>query len=119
MRNAGKSPTNTVDKKSDPPSIANHFKDIYKNIYNTHNSSVNVEKILDDINSKLSDSDFDVMDQITPALIKRSILKLNSGKNDVHYDFKSDALKLAIDIIAEPLSEILKSCIPNIKTLKN
>ena len=111
MRNAGKSPTNTVDKKSDPPSIANHFKDIYKNIYNTHNSSVNVEKILDDINSKLSDSDLDVVDQITPALIKRSILKLNSGKNDVHYDFKSDALKLAVDIIAEPLSEILKSCL--------
>ena len=111
MRNTGKSPTNTVDNKSDPPSIANHFQEIYKNIYNTHNSSVNVEKILDDINSKLSDSDLNVVDQITPALIKRLILKLNSGKNDVHYDFKSDALKLAVDIIAQPLSEILKSCL--------
>ena len=51
------------------------------------------------------------MDQITPDLIRRLILKLNSGKNDVFYHFKSDAIKLAVDIIAKPLSDILKACL--------
>ena len=110
-RNSGKSPSNCVDNKSDPPSIANHFKDIYKKIYNTHDSSENVTKIMEEINCKLSETDLNIVDEITPALIKRLILKLNSKKNDSFYHFKSDAIKLAVDIISEPLSDILKSCL--------
>lgn len=111
MRNKGQSYSNCVDKKCDATSIANHFKDIYKNIYNTHDSSEKVEDILNEINSKLTDSDLNDVDRITPDLVKRLILNLNSDKNDVKYHFKSDAIKLAKDLIAKPLSDVFKSCL--------
>ena len=111
MRNSGKTPSNCVDNKSGSPSISAHFKEIYKKIYNTHDTSEKVEKIMEDVNSKISEEDLNVVDKITPALIRKLILKLNSGKNDVHYNFKSDAIKVAVDLIAEPLCDIFRSCL--------
>ena len=51
------------------------------------------------------------MNKITPAMVQRSIKKFHNGKNDSYYEWRSDALKHADELVATPLADLLKSMI--------
>ena len=51
------------------------------------------------------------MNKINPARVKKNIIKFHNGKNDSFYDWRSDAMKHGVDILAQPLSDILRSMI--------
>lgn len=101
--------SNMVDNATDEKSISETFKNIYSEIYNTHNDNSEVNELLEIIDSEIKSSDVLLIDKITPELVKESIYKISSHKNDEHYLWQSDALKHAVDIVAEPLSDLFKA----------
>ena len=48
------------------------------------------------------------VDKITPHLISKLLKRLKAGKNDVEYDWRSEALKFANDVISYNVSELFK-----------
>ena len=101
----------SIDNISGPKPISESFCAQYKNIYNTHVDKESLDRIIQSVSANISDADLCWTDKITPALVKKLIGKLNSGKNDEYFSFKSDALKHSADQICSPLANILKASI--------
>ena len=99
---------NVVDNNNGEEQISEHFSSIYKGIYNRH-SPLNFVDLAYKVNKGVSNNDIDYFEKITPNLIVNLIRKLNPGKNDEHFRFKSDALRYTSDILAGPISNILKA----------
>ena len=74
-----------------------------------HDDKTEVNKILADINTNIRESDVEEVNKITPALITCMINKMKSGKNDVQFDFRSDALKIGVQQLAPHISDIFKT----------
>ena len=108
--NSVKSASN-IDGRANPLDISNHFKNLYKEIFNTHSDTDEVKTILDEINESMKPSDISVVDKINPDLVKRVIKNLLSDKNDPLYQFKSNAFKIGDDSLCAPLCDLLKAFI--------
>ena len=102
---------NVIDGKSNSVDIANHFKNIYSNIYNTHSDRAELDKFILENNNKIVQSDTQILDKITPELVKNIILNFKNDKNDPEFDWKSNALKHGVDSVAEPLCDLLRALI--------
>ena len=104
-----KQSSNVVDGASDDKSIANVFKNIYSNIYNVHKDGDSVNEILNNLEKEILPSDMQLVDKITPELVKKIICGLKRGKNDVNYCWQSDALINGIVHLAEPLADLFRA----------
>ena len=74
--------------------ISNHFKTVYEDLYNEQ-EGISPNLVLD-INNKIADrpeNSKEVIELITPDLVKSAIRKLKSDKSDVRGCFTSDRLK--------------------------
>ena len=98
-----------MDGVTGEQNIADKFKETYDALYNVHKDKTEVNQILADINSEITDSDADEVNKITPTLIKSMIHNMKSGKNDVQFDFRSDALKVGVQQLAFHISGIFKT----------
>ena len=103
----------SIDGCTDPSDIANNFQNIYKNIFNTHKErdQVELESLIDDNNASINASDVSEVDRITPELVKNTILKFHNNKNDSIGDWKSNAFKVGIEQLKDPLCDLLKAFI--------
>ena len=101
-----KSLPNSVDNISGDSNVSEHFRNIYYNIYNVHLTNMD---LFEAIETNISNENFVWLDKITPELVSKLIGRLNNGKNDQFFNFKSDGLKLSKDIISIPLAKILKA----------
>ena len=61
------------------------------------------------INSKINDQSLKDVDKITASKVKEATQKLKTDKNDPIFEFSSDCLKNAPDILFEKLSSVIKS----------
>ena len=100
---------NNIDGITGDHNIADKFKDTYEALYNVHNDKSEVTHILDDIDANIQATDLEEVHKITPALIKSLIDKMKSGKNDVEFDFRSDALKHGGHLLAAHISDIFRT----------
>ena len=98
----------TVDSRSDPQDISDHFGSIYKKIYNHHDDQNEVSDISDKIQQNLSDREIEWFHDITPQLIRKLINKLKLQKNDESFTFKSDAFKVTSFLLSKPLCHLIK-----------
>ena len=108
QRNGG-GRSNMVDNATDEKSISETFKDIYSEIYNTHNDNDEVYHLRENINMDIKSSDVRMLDKITTELVKKLICKLSGHKNDENYLWQDDDLKHGAAIVAEPLSDLFKA----------
>ena len=108
-RGSGCKSAGSIDAISDPKLISNHFRNIYNKVYNTHTDKDEVNDLIEENNMKIKQSDIGVVNKITPELVKKSIESLHRDKSDSQYDFKSDAFKVGVYILAEPFSDVLKA----------
>ena len=92
MRNNKVSPP-IIDGVMGAENIAKHFKNIYSELYNTHDDNNELSALLNEINPKIDNSSLDKLSQITPQLISKLIRGMKNGKNDVNFDWRSDAIK--------------------------
>ena len=98
-----------IDKVSGRQNISEHFKDLYKDIYNKHSEITNLGPLLQSIEDKVSGESLMWLDKITPKLVNKLINKLHSGKNDQAFNFKSDCFKYSAEIISPSLANLFKS----------
>ena len=111
MRSKGSSHANVIDGHTSSESIANHFKEIYTDIYNTHTDRDDLDQFIQENDNMIGQSDVELVDKISPTLVKNIILNFSNNKNDSVYDWKSDALKAGADFIVDPLCDLLRSLI--------
>ena len=111
MRNKTSQVSKVIDGKCNTDDIAEHFKQIYDQIYNSQNDSAEMTNVKITNSHDISARDLQFVNKITPNAVKRKILNFHNGKNDSHYKWRSDALKHGVDILANPLSDLIKSII--------
>lgn len=101
--------SNVIDGKSGNPIVAEHFKEIYNTLYNTHDDRDEVNDLHHNVSDSIKESDMVELNKINPSFITNIINKMKVGKNDVNYDFRSNALKHGAVSLAPHLSNLLKS----------
>ena len=106
LRKTNKGYVNNIDGVRGSEEIASHFSDIYKDIYNRHQTTDSVNNILDEVNNNIDETSLPELDRITCDLISGIIKNLGTGKNDELYSWGTDAIKHGIDCIV-PYFKIL------------
>ena len=98
-----------MDGKTNPDDIADHFGEIYKNIYNREGTDEPLKNLFDDISSKCSHSDLEMVDKVDGDLIKKIVKeKLKSSKTDPEFDITTDALKNSPEILFNRLASLIR-----------
>ncbi len=85
-----------IDGISGELNIAEHFKGIYKDLYNRTGIDQPLRDLRNHVDSNCSSSDLEIVERVTPCLISSIIhKKLKLGKTDVDADITTDCLKKA------------------------
>ena len=100
---------NNIDGTVGAEGISAHFKTIYKDIFNKHKTSENVNNILQEVNGEISMLDIPEIDKITVVLIKDIISNLKLGKNDEYFDWGTDALIYSVDVISPYFRDMFRA----------
>ena len=96
-----------IDDFSDHQDIANHFSTKYSHLYNKNGTSADLNILLDNLNINV-DSMSDV-DLVSPELVFQAISSINLNKSDNVYNFKSNAIINAADILTNHITILLQS----------
>lgn len=109
----GKSiPASSMDGVSGSDNIASLFRGIYDKVYNKHSNDVpDLLELLNTVNNNISVADMYMLDNITDALITNIIDKLEPGKNDVNFNWGSDAIKHGSNVLASHFKNLFKGFI--------
>ena len=82
IKKANRAGPSKMDGKTNADDIADHFGEIYKNIYNREGSEEPLKNLHDEISAKCSYSDLDMVDKVNEGLIRRIVKeKLKSSRN--------------------------------------
>ena len=101
-----------IDGISGDLMIAEHFKEIYKDLYNKTGTDQPLRDLRNEVNTKCSPSDTKVVNKVTPCFISEIISnKLKPGKTDVDADITTDCLKNAPYELSVHISNFLKACL--------
>ena len=91
--------------------LAEHFKDIYKDLYNKTVSDKPLRNLRNEVNDKCNTDDLMIIDRVTPCLINKIIsTRIKPGKTDVDADITTDCLRHAPYEFSTHISLFLKSC---------
>ena len=111
MRAPSSKSANVIDGHSNSADISNHFQKMYKDIYNTHRDRDELDNFLRENNNKINQNDIDLVEKITPEMVKNIITDFSNNKNDSMFDWKSNALKVGVESLADPICDLLRSLI--------
>ena len=89
--------------------IPKTFATIYEELFNREDDDGNILNILNQINQSLGDEDIMEINKVNPNLVKEAVGKLKPNKSDPIWDFSSDFIKGAPDVLYFHLSEIIKA----------
>ena len=82
---------------------------MYEELFNREKDRENIEEILSTINNNIGDEAHIEIEKINPALIREAMKKIKSNKSDPLFEFSSDFLKNAPDILYVHLANIIRS----------
>ena len=85
--------------------IPNHFG----SIYNCVEDGDEVEKINSEVNRNISEASIHDVNRVTVEAVKKAAAALKPGKGDPVFLFSSDCLKVNSDILAECITNMIKS----------
>ena len=100
---------NNIDGVTGGANIANTLKNNYEKLYNTHEDKSEIKDILHEINASVHDDAISEVNKISPSLIKAMINRMKTGKNDVTFDFRSDAIKFGANLLAPQICKLFKA----------
>ena len=89
--------------------IANHFKDIYGELYNSVDDMNNMFEMKQEIETRINFSQLSEVTKVTPEIVKEAASNLKDNKGDPTYLFSSDCLKNGPDKLYQLLSISIKS----------
>ena len=89
--------------------LEEHFRGIYKDLYNSVDDKENILDILSDVNDGINITHAHDVKKVTPDLVKEATKQLRDGKSDPVHLFSSDCLKNAPDLLFQHLSVVIQS----------
>ena len=89
--------------------IPNKFAEIYDELFNREDDDENIEHLSNEINSNINEGSLTEVHKINSEVIKEAIEKIKPNKSDPIFDFTSDFLKNAPEILYEQLALVMKS----------
>jgi hypothetical protein len=89
--------------------IGEHFKDIYKDLYNSIDDKENILNLLEVVNNGINYTHIHDVKKVTPDIVKEAAKHLKDGKSDPVHVFSSDCIKNAPDILFQLLSVVIRS----------
>ena len=89
--------------------IPDKFADVYKELFNRSSDDEKIEELRRNIEGRISQDDVNEIDKINSSTIKEALERIKSNKSDPLYDFSSDFLKNAPDILHEHLAVVIKA----------
>ena len=98
----------TIDGSSGSD-IPDKFAEVYRELFNRCNDEEKIEELKNNINRRIGQNDLGEIDKINSSLIKEALDKIKSKKSDPLYDFSSDFLKNAPDVLHEHLAIVIKA----------
>ena len=102
-------PTVAVSMDGEKDNIANHFKDIYDDLYNSVDDLNNMFELKNEIEDQINISQLTEVSKVTPDIVKKAANKLKDNKSDPTYSFSSDCLKHGPDKLFQLLSIAIQS----------
>ena len=108
----------TIDGSSGSD-IPNTFADVYKESFNRCNDEEKVEELKNDIEGRIDQNDLREIEKINSTLIKEALEKIKSNKSDPLFDFSSDFLKNAPDLLHEHLAIVIKAFVTHAHVTAN
>ena len=80
--------------------IANHFANKYSDLYNKCVLGREFHQLKSSIQDNISDDDLiEDVDKVTPELVKEALKKIKATKSDLLFDFNSDCLINAPEVL--------------------
>ena len=92
FRGKTKNSSSRIDEHVGAKNIANHFADIYSELYSRHSHGAKFDSMVSEINSKVGNHSIGDHNKITVNVVKKALKLMKSGKNDAIFDFQSDCL---------------------------
>ena len=89
--------------------IPGHFANAYQKLYNSTDDEKEMSKMYSSISNSIDHTSLDDVDLITTEKVKEATMNLKSNRNDPLFDFNSDCLKNAPEILIEHLAYTIKS----------
>ena len=90
---------NKIDDKTE--NIEGHFAGIYSTLYNSVDDHENLNSVANDIESRISENSVEEVNKVTQKVVKEALKKIKPEKSDPAFEFSSDCLKNAPDILHE------------------
>ena len=107
MRNTKPVCADKVDGVTDD--IPNHFRNIYKELYNSVHDADEIEIISEEINNKINNESLNDVNKITIEEVKKATSALKPGKGDPMLNFSLDCIKVESQILSEFTAIMIKS----------
>ena len=101
---------NIVDGVSGPQNISDLFKNLYSDVYNKYDDGES--KLLDlltDTNIKINQSELTHVNRITQSLVSDIIGNMKNDKNDVEFNWRSDAIKHGVCELSSYLTVLFRA----------
>ena len=89
--------------------IPGHFRNIYRNLYNSVNDAEDVKDIRKEVETKINEASIEDVEKVTPDEVRKAAERLKPGKSDPSYSFSSDCLKVKSDLLSEYLAKLIQS----------
>ena len=86
--------------------IDGHFANIYEKLYSAIDDSDDLLRIANHLEMKIDPGSMIDVERITPSIIKEAISKLKNDKTDPLYQFNSECMKYAPEILHQLLSDL-------------
>ena len=84
------------------------FKDKYEALYNSANDEEALMKVLQEVESRVTEASLIEVEKVTPSLVKEAAKKLKPGKSDPMFSFTSDCFKNAGDVLYDKLCTVIQ-----------
>ena len=98
----------TVDGTSGE-NIPKTFATIYSGLFNRVNDDDNMNILMSQIKQSINEDDIYEVEKVNESLVKEAVEKLKPNKSDPLWDFSTDFLKGAPDILFYHISEVFKA----------
>ena len=89
--------------------IQDHFAGIYSKLYNSGDDQIEVEKLYNRINARVTSICMKDVSKVTPLIVKEAVGRLKSDKTDPVNEFSSDCVKNAPDVLYELLAQLFRA----------
>ena len=107
MRKTKQLVANSIDGETD--NIAEHFKNIYSDLFNSVEDANDMAKVSEVITSKVQPKDVGDIEKVTPEIVKKAAARLKPGKSDSVFTFSSDCIKVDSERLTILLAAVFQS----------